>query len=109
MQKSCFFCEGYNLDISIKIKENCEETQSFNRNSICHIVFKVCPFNFNKPVKAFLNTSCTKRKENGTSGIFPKKSLTLYVPTTQNGQTHSNNCLNVCDHFVGLALQRLSK
>ena len=40
------------------------------------------------------------------------KSLSLSAPTSQNGQTHSNNlsaiCLSVFDHFVGLALKRLS-
>ena len=37
---------------------------------------------------------------------------TLYAPTKQNGQTHSNNssanCLSVFDHLVGLALKGLS-
>ena len=40
--------------------------------------------------------------------------LTLYEPTSQNGQTHSNNSLakkltnssSVFDHFVGLAVKR---
>ena len=42
------------------------------------------------------------------------KSLTLYAPTPQNSQTHSNNSLafadELCesDHFVGLALKGLS-
>ena len=27
--------------------------------------------------------------------------------TPQNGQTHSNNCLSVFDHFVGLAFKGL--
>ena len=38
--------------------------------------------------------------------------LTLLAPISQNGQTHSNNasnCLSVFDHFVGLALKRLTK
>ena len=38
--------------------------------------------------------------------------LTLWAPTPQNGQTHSNNssaeCLSVFDHFVGLVLKGLS-
>ena len=34
--------------------------------------------------------------------------LTLEAPTPQNGQTHSNNCLSVFDHFVGLALKGLT-
>ena len=41
--------------------------------------------------------------------------LILYAPTPQNGQTHSNNssatadgCLNVFDHFVGLAFKGLT-
>ena len=33
------------------------------------------------------------------------------MPTSQNGQTHSNNssanCLNVFDHFVGFAFKGL--
>ena len=40
--------------------------------------------------------------------------LTLYAPTPQNGQTHSNSssaiadeCLSVFDHFVELALKGL--
>ena len=34
--------------------------------------------------------------------------LTLKAPTPQNGQTHLANCLSVFDHFVGLALKRLT-
>ena len=40
--------------------------------------------------------------------------LTLYTPTKQNGQTHSNNSSTVADklseldHFVGLALKGLT-
>ena len=33
--------------------------------------------------------------------------LTLYAPTTQNGQKQTN-CLSVFDHFVGLALKGLN-
>ena len=33
--------------------------------------------------------------------------LTLKAPTPQNGQTHSNSCLSVFDHFVGLAFKGL--
>ena len=41
--------------------------------------------------------------------------LTFLVPTSQNGQTHSNNssaisrryCLSVSDHFARLALKGL--
>ena len=46
--------------------------------------------------------------------FFP--SLTLYKPTPQNGQTNSNNssamqtnCLNVFDHFMGVALKGLTR
>ena len=35
---------------------------------------------------------------------FPES--TLYAPTPQNGQTHSNNS-SVFDHFVGLLLKGL--
>ena len=40
--------------------------------------------------------------------------LTIKVPTTQNGQTHSvcrkqlTNCLSLFDHFVGLVLKGLN-
>ena len=30
------------------------------------------------------------------------------MPTQQNDQTHSNNCLSVFDHFVGLPLKALN-
>ena len=40
--------------------------------------------------------------------------LSVYAPTPQNGQKHSNNssalptnCLSVFDHFVGLALKSI--
>ena len=29
------------------------------------------------------------------------------MPTPENGQTYSNNCLSVLDHFLGLALKEL--
>ena len=34
-----------------------------------------------------------------------KDTLTLQAPTVKYGQIHSNNCLKVFDHFVGLALK----
>ena len=46
---------------------------------------------------------CWKLNKSDTS------KLTLYAPTPQNGQIHSNNCVSVSDHFVGLALKRLTK
>ena len=71
--------------------------QSLNRNSICHFVFKACPFNFNKPVKAFFNISRTKRKENETLDTFPKKSLTLYAQhkMVKHTQTIVWGCLTI--------------
>ena len=44
-----------------------------------------------------------------TSYTIRYKSLTLWVRTLQNGQTHSNNSLATADDFVGFALKALRK
>ena len=50
-----------------------------------------------------------KRRLKTTSLINKYKAVTLYAPISQNGQTPPTNCLNVFDHYLGLALKGLKK
>ena len=65
---------------------------------------------FVKGIKGFKQSRCRLASVPFTMFIFL---LTLYTSTPQNGQVHSNtlkqtNCLSLLDHFMGLALKRLT-
>ena len=81
----------------------------WNRDFLTRILKYAWPF-FNimhERINWLLNIEVTGMGLESTISYFVKKNLmdlTLYAPTPQNGQTHSNNLVAICRRIVWLCL-----